>query len=381
MKAKNKLREKLNKADDAHLSFTEKMTVHQYDQALNFYNYRSQKDHKKAILKFLANNKYNKKDIADFAKLKDAWVSSVMGCIAAIVNKNGRDILPTPEKSIGWFDNKFQELLLLARSNNPLYVSVQTTSNKPTVDVRALTIEKARSQISEIDANFDMFINDHNHKFDVYKYLLGITASSVCARMAKDIYKKIENEYLEFQKVNTLSERNDDQEQLVEAYSYLTTKTLKATLKFVHDVISECDRYLDRLKASKSPRKKKVKSADQLVKNLKYLKTFGDLKLTSVSPESIIGSSQLWAYNVKNRMLYMYDTEINDELSVKGTTVIHFSELNSLCKKLRKPEVQIPELLRCTKAKMKKFFKDLSTKESKVNGRINTDTILLKVIK
>ena len=187
MKAKNKLREKLNKADDAHLSFTEKMTVHQYDQALNFYNYRSQKDHKKAILKFLANNKYNKKDIADFAKLKDAWVSSVMGCIAAIVNKNGRDILPTPEKSIGWFDNKFQELLLLARSNNPLYVSVQTTSNKPTVDVRALTIEKARSQISEIDANFDMFINDHNHKFDVYKYLLGITASSVCARMAKDI--------------------------------------------------------------------------------------------------------------------------------------------------------------------------------------------------
>jgi hypothetical protein len=381
MKAKNKLREKLNKADDAHLSFTEKMTVHQYDQALNFYNYRSQKDHKKAILKFLANNKYNKKDIADFAKLKDAWVSSVMGCIAAIVNKNGRDILPTPEKSIGWFDNKFQELLLLARSNNPLYVSVQTTSNKPTVDVRALTIEKARSQISEIDANFDMFINDHNHKFDVYKYLLGITASSVCARMAKDIYKKIENEYLEFQKVNTLSERNDDQEQLVEAYSYLTTKTLKATLKFVHDVISDCDRYLDRLKASKSPRKKKVKSADQLVKNLKYLKTFGDLKLTSVSPESIIGSSQLWAYNVKNRMLYMYDTEINDELSVKGTTVIHFSELNSLCKKLRKPEVQIPELLRCTKAKMKKFFKDLSTKESKVNGRINTDTILLKVIK
>ena len=149
----------------------------------------------------------------------------------------------------------------------------------------------------------------------------------------------------------------------------------------VHDVISDCDRYLDRLKASKSPRKKKVKSADQLVKNLKYLKTFGDLKLTSVSPESIIGSSQLWAYNVKNRMLYMYDTEINDELSVKGTTVIHFSELNSLCKKLRKPEVQIPELLRCTKAKMKKFFKDLSTKESKVNGRINTDTILLKVIK
>jgi len=381
MKAKNKLREKLNKADDAHLSFTEKMTVHQYDQALNFYNYRSQKDHKKAILKFLASNKYNKKDIADFAKLKDAWVSSVMGCIAAIVNKNGRDILPTPEKSIGWFDNKFQELLLLARSNNPLYVSVQTTSNKPTVDVRALTIEKARSQISEIDANFDMFINDNNHKFDVYKYLLSITASSVCARMAKDIYKKIENEYLEFQKVNTLSERNDDQEQLVEAYSYLTTKTLKATLKFVHDVISDCDRYLDRLKASKSPRKKKVKSADQLVKNLKYLKTFGDLKLTSVSPESIIGSSQLWAYNVKNRMLYMYDTEINDELSVKGTTVIHFSELNSLCKKLRKPELQIPELLRCTKAKMKKFFKDLTTKESKVNGRINTDTILLKVIK
>ena len=381
MKAKNKLREKLNKADDAHLSFTEKMTLHQYDQALNFYNYRSQKDHKKAILKFLANNKYNKKDIADFAKLKDAWVSSVMGCIAAIVNKNGRNILPNPEKSIGWFDNKFEELLLLARSNNPLYVSVQTTSNKPTVDVRALTIEKAKSQISEIDANFDMFINDNNHKFDVYKYLLSINASSVCARMAKDIYKKIENEYLEFQKVNTLSERNDEQEQLVEAYSYLTTKTLKVTLKFVHDVISDCDRYLERLKASKSPRKKKVKSADQLVKNLKYLKTFGDLKLTSVIPESIIGSSQLWAYNVKNRMLYMYDTEINDELSVKGTTVIHFSELNSLCKKLRKPEVQIPELLRCTKAKMKKFFKDLTTKESKVNGRINTDTILLKVIK
>jgi hypothetical protein len=52
-----------------------------------------------------------------------------------------------------------------------------------------------------------------------------------------------------------------------------------------------------------------------------------------------------------------------------------------MSKGLRKPDVTIKALFGAGKVSLRKFMDDIKTVESKPNGRINQDTILLRVIK
>ena len=51
--------------------------------------------------------------------------------------------------------------------------------------------------------------------------------------------------------------------------------------------------------------KPKVYSADKLVAKLKYSKVDDKYKLASIDPQ-IIGASELWVFNVKNRKIGKY---------------------------------------------------------------------------
>ena len=62
------------------------------------------------------------------------------------------------------------------------------------------------------------------------------------------------------------------------------------------------------------------------------------------------------------------------------TTVIGFSEDESIQKTLRKPEEKLKEFKDAGKIKIKKFLDEINAVDIKLNGRINPDTILLKTL-
>jgi hypothetical protein len=101
--------------------------------------------------------------------------------------------------------------------------------------------------------------------------------------------------------------------------------------------------------------------------------------LKSIAPEKIVGASQVWAYNTKTRLLGVYNAENAKGLTVKGSTLQNFNVETSIGKRLRKPEVTIKELLEAGKIKLKKILSELSTKESLLTGRLNSDTIIVRV--
>ena len=68
-----------------------------------------------------------------------------------------------------------------------------------------------------------------------------------------------------------------------------------------------------------------------------------------------------------------------DGLQVKGTTIIGFKESESIQKTLRKPADQIKEFKKAGKVALRKFLDEIPTTDTKLNGRCNPDTILLKV--
>ena len=66
-------------------------------------------------------------------------------------------------------------------------------------------------------------------------------------------------------------------------------------------------------------------------------------------------------------------------LTVKGTSILGFDENLSIQKTLRKPEDQIKEFKDSGKVKLRKFLDDIKTTDTKLNGRCNPETVLLKV--
>jgi hypothetical protein len=168
-------------------------------------------------------------------------------------------------------------------------------------------------------------------------------------------------------------------EQVQEAFG----KRQKFWINFWQSFFDDIDRYVNNKKAVKirKPREKKAKSAVDLVKNLKYQKEEPSLKIVSVHPAEIVGCTQLWTYNTKYKKLSRYDSVGPAGIQVKGTTLIGYDVETSASKGLRKPEASIQALLGAGKVSLRKFMDEIKTVESKPNGRINQDTILLKVIK
>ena len=167
-------------------------------------------------------------------------------------------------------------------------------------------------------------------------------------------------------------------EQLAEGWSCYSAVELRRLRAWLSDCIAAGERYANFKKANRKVRVKKAKPAHKQIERLKYLKEHGDLK--SVSAVGIVGAQQLWVYNVKNRKLGVYVATGSAGFSVKGTSLQGYDPEQSVQRTLRKPEVIIPNMLTAGKVALRKILTDLTTTETKLNGRINEDTLLLRVL-
>jgi hypothetical protein len=94
----------------------------------------------------------------------------------------------------------------------------------------------------------------------------------------------------------------------------------------------------------------------------------------------VIGADQLWVFNVKYRTLGVYNAMGPSGLTIKGTTLQGFDDKTSKKKKLRKPEEVLKRCLTGGKIVLRKVLDEVNSKESAMNGRLNEETILLRVV-
>ena len=161
--------------------------------------------------------------------------------------------------------------------------------------------------------------------------------------------------------------------ELKEGYGYLTKPQKKRYIKMLDGWLEQCKEYTNK---KRKPRAKKIKTPTQLVKGVKYLDTFSELSLSSVPPEEIVGSKEVWLYNTKSRSLSYYYSP--NGLSVKGTSVQEYAMCGS--KKLRKPDQQLGLIVAHYNFDDRlNWFKSIKTKSSTPSGRINNSIIIYKV--
>jgi hypothetical protein len=226
----------------------------------------------------------------------------------------------------------------------------------------------AREHAGEIDEHIDEFIKEKSSDFSAKNYLVSNSISGPVAKRIGEYFESMEKELSEAIK--------GKDEQLVEGYSYLTNSQLKKFHALVKSIVDDCKQHLVTSKVNRAPRARKPVSPIMIVKNLKYMQEFEELKLKSIVPSSIVGMSELWVYNTKYRKLTVY----KGDLSVKGTTIIGYEIAGSDTKTLRKPE-EFFKTVEIKKKELNSAFKSINSKSSTPNGRVNTDCILLGVFK
>lgn len=243
----------------------------------------------------------------------------------------------------------------------------KATETKLVVDIQKRIYDTAVVLSDEIDYQIDAFLKTKIvPDFSTMAYLRSKEVSGPVAKKIGEFYEGWLYEVEE-----ALAGTDED---LVDGYSNFTKTQLKKFYKFIEDIINDCKQFVVSSKGARKPRVRKQKSPLQLVARMKYMKEDGDLK--SVNPVDLIGSKEAWIYNTKYKKLMKYASADNSGLSVKGTTLINYSTVDSVGKTLRKPEEVLQNF---TRKWLNDSLKKLKTKASTPNGRVNQDCIILKV--
>jgi hypothetical protein len=347
--------------------------IWQIQKALNWYNYNwSEKEYRKYTLEYLKKTKYSK---ADQEAANNAPTHNFdFRCIGAYcrIANNGVTLPDFKLVMIG----KHIANIIQAGYTNP--VQTVNTTEKPKSSIQDRIHDQVSDYIAELENKIDDFLESQNSKsdkfvFDVAAWTKQKEIKSVQSQMIADSFKSRIEELSE-----ALAGKDPD---LKQAYSWLSKPKLKKFLEFHQDIVSNFQAQAEFAKTMRKPRKKKKKKPEQIVAKLKYQKEYPQCNISSVDPRDIIGAKKLVTFNTKYRTLTVYESsQLVDGFTFKGTTLLGFDENLSNSKKLRDPFGVLPKMIGGVRA-INNAWESVKTKQTKPNGRINSNTVLVQVIK
>lgn len=336
-------------------------------------------DLKAKVVNWMGQNEYTKDQIKQFKTAKDWRCSPTLGAVAANLIRGMpvmRDDFNDGKSAEDWLRKEIERISYEGISDLEPEITVDTvsaTAYVPSVqerlrDVSLRMTEEIEDAIEKFQAGPDEF---DPKAFKLLNLLRGKQVKAAHARIIRDLYK---SNLAELQEAYAGKD-----EQLKEGYSHISKKNLKKIVDFYNEIVSTCEMLGQEAKVNRKPRAKKAVSKDKLIAKLKFKKTDEQLKMVSINPADIIGAKELWVYNIKTRKLGKYVAGDFSDLNVKGTTIINFDESKSVQKTLRKPVEQLKAFKSAGKVQLRKFLDDINAVDIKLNGRVNEETLLLRI--
>jgi hypothetical protein len=339
-------------------------------RAFNWYNYLYGADKAQEFIVYWLNSKPKRRDLAKkFKSQKKLDISSTYGWLARMITMGYPASLREMKKLARAIQQAEQAIVADAE---PKVKTPEQVAYKPTI--QDFLREKTAETLGELEGRFDDFYADTTVKANAFALLKERNTPQAQVGKIIDFANKRIAEFTEAQ--------STDDKDLKEAYSNFGKVKLKAAIKFYETIVADCQSYITTKKAVKKPRKAKAKSADKVVSKVKYMKADTALQVTSVNPVQLIGATEVWVFNTKTRKLgkYIADATVGP-ISVKGTSLTGYDEAKSVAKTLRKPAEKLKELLNAGKIQIRKFMDSINAVEVKLNGRLNEDTLIVRVIK
>ena len=361
--------ERALKMDDAEFD-------HHMRQSLRYYNYfYSSKELKKYLVDWLKQtagvaHKLDAATITRFAKITDGYTPLTAPALIKAHSKG----MPLREREIKYIVGVVHKTLALDDADEKI---IEVVADKTKTAVKVPTIQDRMNEILKLHILHFEELEDSLYEGatvdpKAYEYLSG---KSVPQALLSKIQAVFERRYAEITEAKTTKD-----EDLKDAYAYMKAADYKRYDAFYTKLFEGIAQYGQVKKATKKASVRKPPQKEKLVAKLKYAKNDSTNKLVSINPVDIIGAQELWVYNTKTRKLGKYVAEaMGGALGVKGTAITGFNESTSVQKTLRKPELQLKEFLAAGKIELRKFLDNIKATDIKLNGRINLDTVLLKV--
>ena len=354
---------------DRALAMSDSEFDHHLRRSFYYYNYHfTVKDLKPDFIKWLQEQTDFVVSKSDLSKvIKSRWVP-ITAC--SIIAAHGRG-MPLKPRAIQYLETAVRDVVEKYSEYNeeddqPKEAEAKPVYRQPTIQDRLN--EKTAATIGELEGHYDDL-----EQIKFYDFL-------VAQNVPQGQLGKIEKVYAERRAELELAQAKTD-DQVTEGYKHLKAADFKKHYAWFDELAKAVEQYRGVKKATKKARVKKSPSKEKLVAKLKYLKQDPVSKLMSINPQDIVGATELWVYNTKTRKLGKYvPGAYKTGLSVKGTTILDFDESKSVQKTLRKPEQQLAEFMKTTKVQIRKHMDSIKTTETKLNGRCNEDTLLLRVL-
>ena len=338
-------------------------------KSLNYYNYHyAQKDLKKYVVEWAQTaNILEKAELSAFIRSADRTLA-MTACGIIMAHRQG---MPLQERHTVYLRKAIQASIELA-GDEVAEVAIATPEQvvyRPTIQDRMN--EKTAEILGEFEGKYDDVVAG-KVTFKMYDFL----TSNAVPQSQLSKYETL----VQARRAELVEAQSKSDDQLTEAYRHYKSADFKKIIAFLDAGIAAIEQYRNVKKATKKARVKKAPSKEKIVSKLKFAKEDKTLKLVSINPADIVGATELWIYNTKTRKLGKYVADsLSGTLGVKGTGVVGFDEVKSVCKTLRKPEEKLTEFRKSSKVQLRKFLDDIKATETRLNGRISADVVLLKV--
>ena len=353
-------------------------------RGLYYYNYfNTGKELVPNVVKWMDQNGYTKDQIRAYREVPDWQTGTTIGALATMMLRGmpSKHPLDSDKDSAEFLKNKFSSMIEQGKTllkNNKEAESAGVNIHVPSIQDRIR--DATETIIEDIQKWTDGFIKDPQtfdpKSFNVLNHLKSKEANQAHARIIRDYYEGSKEELDEL--LSPPKVKDDKYDQLVEGYKIYSKTQIKNLHAALTEIMSACNMLLQQAKVNRKPRAKKTPSKDKLISKLKFKVSDDRYKLVSIKPDEVLSTLELWVFNTKTRKFGMYVANDNAALSVKGTTIINFDEKKSLAKTVRKPEELFRDVKNLPKTKIRKLYDGINSVEQKLNGRINTDIILLK---
>lgn len=334
---------------------------HHLRRSFYYYNYYyTQKDVKKYVVKWMQDTNFSKQDVSKFIRSPDRALP-MTACSLIMAARQG---MPIRDRELKYLKKEITSILI---SDIAEEETVVDTSDIPKITIQDRLNEKTSATIGELEGYYDEL-----EEIKFYDFL-------VSQNVPQAQLGKIEKVFVDRRAELELAQTKQD-EQLVEAYKHYKALDFKKRFAWIDSLVESIEQYRGVKKATKKARVKRTPSAEKVIAKLKYMKEYAALKLVSINPVDIINAQELWTYNTKTRKLFKYIADgLTGPLNIKGSSITGFDVTKSVGKTLRKPEEKLKEFSKAGKVALRTFLTDIKATETLANGRINEDTILLKV--
>ena len=335
--------------------------------AFNWYNQEKEKKDARSYLKDYISVHFTKNEVKIFDRIPDSKIVNTYGWLARMILNGSVELKEHEHIKLGKY---IQNILDTSDLIQPEESVEEVHVTRPSV--RDNIKERVNEYLGELEGAIDDFIKE-SKDLNLYNDLKFRTIPQPYCSFIDEWLKKKASEYI------SVYESTD--EEIKEGYSNLGKRKITQLIKLISAWIEDLDRYSQFKKANRKPRVKKVKPAGVQVAKLKYKREDTELGIKSVIPSDIVGASQVWVYNTKYKKLAVYRSESATGIQVKGTSLQNYEP--DLCeqKTLRKPKETLKEVLNAGKVQLRRIIPELTTKESPVNGRINEECLIIRVIK